>query len=43
MHNKEKETYAEYKEHVRGLTDRHICGVAGQAIRFPKDMEIIFK
>lgn len=39
----ERKTYAEYKEHVRGLTDRHICGVAGQAIRFPQNMETIFK
>lgn len=42
MTEKETKTYAEYKEHVRGLTDRHICDVAGQAIRFPKGMEDIF-
>ncbi|MDO6542556.1 HNH endonuclease [Photobacterium sanguinicancri] len=39
----EHEVFAEFKEHIRGLTDRHICGVAGQAIRFPKKMEEIFK
>lgn len=39
----ERETYAEFKEHVRGLTDRHICGIAGQAIRFPQNMEIIYE
>jgi hypothetical protein len=43
MDEVERLSYAEYKEHVRGLTDRHICGVAGQAIRFPQNMEIIFE
>ncbi|NSY32259.1 HNH endonuclease [Pseudoalteromonas sp. JC28] len=42
MTESERQVYAEYKEHVRGLTDRHICGVAGKAIRFPKGMEKIF-
>lgn len=42
MTEPERQVYAEYKEHVRGLTDRHICGVAGQAIKFPKEMEEIF-
>ena len=42
MTEEETKTYAEYKEHVRGLTDRHICGVAGRAIRFPKGMEDMF-
>ena len=35
--------FAEFKEHVRGLTDRHICGVSAQAIRFPPQMESIFE
>tara|TARA_R110000765_G_scaffold310918_7_gene404134 strand:+ start:39 stop:629 length:591 start_codon:yes stop_codon:yes gene_type:complete len=39
----EQETFAEFKEHVRGLTDRHINGVSGQAIRFPRQMENIFE
>lgn len=38
----ERRTFAEYKEHVRGLSERHICGVAGRAIRFPERMESIF-
>lgn len=40
--DKERQTFAEYKEHVRGLSERHICGVAGRAIRFPESMERIF-
>ncbi len=43
MTNTERETYAEYKEHVRGLTDRHINSAAGQAIRFPTNMETMFE
>jgi len=39
----EREVFAEFKEHVRGLTERHVCHVAGQAIRFPKGMEEIFR
>jgi len=38
----ENQIYAEYKEHVRGLTERHVCGVSGRAIRFPELMESIF-
>jgi hypothetical protein len=38
----EHRIFAEYKEHVRGLTERHVCGVAGRAIRFPELMESIF-
>jgi hypothetical protein len=38
----ENRTFAEYKEHVRGLVERHVCGVAGRAIRFPAAMEGIF-
>lgn len=43
MTQEEQEVFAEFKEHIRGLTDRHICGIAGQAIRFPTQMESIFK
>jgi HNH endonuclease len=38
----ERRTFAEYQEHVRGLSERHVCGVAGRAIRFPKAMEGMF-
>lgn len=38
----ERKAFAEYQEHVRGLSERHICGVTGRAIRFPASMEIIF-
>ncbi|MEV9126448.1 HNH endonuclease signature motif containing protein [Klebsiella pneumoniae] len=38
----ERETFAQYKEHVRGLTERHVCGVSGRAIRYPQDMDRIF-
>lgn len=39
---KERRNFAEYLEHVRGLSERHVCGVAGRAIRFPIPMESIF-
>lgn len=38
----ERRAFAEYQEHVRGLAERHVCGVAGRAIRFPAAMEGIF-
>lgn len=38
----ERRTFAEYQEHVRGLSERHICGVAGRAIRFPESMKGMF-
>lgn len=38
----ERRTFAEYQEHVRGLSERHVCGVAGRASRFPPAMEGIF-
>lgn len=38
----ERRTFAEYQEHVRGLSERHICGVSGRAIRFPEAMEGLF-
>lgn len=40
--DKERQSFAEYQEHVRGLSERHVCGVAGRAIRFPESMESIF-
>jgi hypothetical protein len=39
----ERKIFASYKEHVRGLTEKHICEEAGQVIRFPEGMEQIFK
>lgn len=38
----EKRIFATYQEHVRGLSDRHVCGSAGAASKFPKEMEGIF-
>lgn len=38
----ERETFARYQEHVRGLAERHVCGIASGAIRFPEDMEGIY-
>lgn len=38
----EQEVFARYQEHVRGLSARHICGVAGEAIRYPEAMDEIF-
>ncbi len=39
MTDAEKQTFARYQEHVRGLSERHICGVAGGAIRYPEEMD----
>jgi hypothetical protein len=38
----ERETFARYQEHVRGLSERHVCGIAGRAIRYPAEMDEIF-
>ncbi len=38
----ERHTFARYQEHVRGLSERHICGVAGGAIRYPIEMDEIY-
>lgn len=38
----ERQTFALYQEHVRGLSERHVCGVAGGAIRYPTEMDGIF-
>jgi hypothetical protein len=35
----ERPTFAKYLEHVRGLAERHVCGVAGGAIRYPTEMD----
>ncbi|MEW3697626.1 HNH endonuclease, partial [Pseudomonas aeruginosa] len=39
MTDAEKQTFARYQEHVRGLSERHVCGVAGGAIRYPEEMD----
>jgi hypothetical protein len=38
----ERRTFAEYQEHVRGLSERHVCGVVGCAIRFPEATQGMF-
>jgi len=42
MTDAEQQTFARYQEHVRGLSERHVCGIAGSAIRFPEEMDDIF-
>lgn len=42
MNGNEQDIFARYQEHVRGLSARHICGVAGEAIRYPETMDGIF-
>lgn len=42
MTDVERGTFARYQEHVRGLSERHVCGVAGGAIRYPAEMDGIF-
>lgn len=39
----ERQEIAKYKEHVRGLVERHVCDVAGDFMRFPPAMERIFE
>lgn len=43
MTQAERQTFARYQEHVRGLSERHVCGVAGSAIRYPAEMNGIFE
>lgn len=38
----ERETFGQYQEHVRGLSERHVCGVNGRAIRYPAKIDRIF-
>ena len=42
MTETELQAFAQYQEHVRGLSERHVCGVAGSAIRYPAEMDGIF-
>lgn len=42
MNETEHEIFGLYQEHVRGLVERHVCGIAGSAIRFPVLMDGIF-
>lgn len=39
----EREAFANYKEHVRGLVERHVCGIAGGATRYPIAMDEMFQ
>lgn len=39
----ERRVFSQYQEHVRGLSERHICGIAGTAIRYPAGMDDIFE
>jgi len=39
----EREVIGVYKEHVRGLTDRHVSGSTDPVIRYPVDMNGVFK
>lgn len=43
MTGAELQTFARYQEHVRGLSERHVCGAVGGAIRYPADMDEIFE
>tara|TARA_R110000850_G_scaffold215758_5_gene341330 strand:+ start:839 stop:1531 length:693 start_codon:yes stop_codon:yes gene_type:complete len=43
MTEDERQTFARYQEHIRGLSERHVCGVAGGAIRYPSEMDEIFE
>jgi hypothetical protein len=38
----EREFFSRYQEHVRSLSERHICGVSGSSIQFPAAMDEIF-
>jgi hypothetical protein len=42
MTEAERQTFARYQEHVRGLSERHVSGVADGAIRYPAEMDGIF-
>lgn len=39
----ERKVIGEYKEHVRGLTDRHVSGSKDPVIRYPKGVNEIFQ
>jgi len=39
----EQQIFAQYQEHVRGLSERHIGGVASAAIRYPTEMDGVFE
>ncbi|MFJ2970974.1 HNH endonuclease [Pseudomonas fulva] len=41
MSGPEHEVFALYSEHVRGLVERHVCGVTG-GIRYPEQMDDMF-
>jgi hypothetical protein len=43
MTDDEQQIFAQYQEHVRGLSERHICDIAGTAIRYPTGMDGVFE
>jgi hypothetical protein len=42
MDDGERKTFARYQEHVRGLSERHVCEVVGGAIKYPEEMDRMF-
>lgn len=43
MLDEERKTFARYQEHVRGLSERHVCEVSnGGAIPYPAEMNELF-
>lgn len=42
MMGNEQDIFARYQEHVRGLSARHVCGIAGGTIRYPTEIDGIF-
>lgn len=43
MTESEQQIFARYQEHVRGISERHFCSVAGTAIRYPVGMDGVFE
>jgi len=43
MTEAERQIFAQYQEHVRGLAERHVCGLPGGAIRYPTGMNGVFE
>lgn len=42
MLDREMGAFARYREHVRGLVERHICGVPNGALRYPGEVDGLF-
>ena len=43
MTEAERQIFAQYQEHVRGLAERHLCDLPGGAIRYPTGMNGVFE